>query len=71
MFSIAVRYSKNASGLTSLMSVRRLSRFMTFSTLPQPILIELLEVRLSLELMQIVLVSKVDPLIFVKMLTLE
>ena len=71
MFSIAVRSSKNASGLTSLRSVRRSSRLMTFPTLPQPILIELLEVRLGLELMQVVLVSKVDPLILIKMSTLE
>ena len=71
VFSIAVRSSKNASELISLRSVRRSSRLITFSTLPQPILIEFREVRLSLELMQVVLVSRVDPLILIKMTTLE
>ena len=71
MFSIAFRSSKNASGLTSMRSVRRSSRLITFPTFPQPVLIELFEMRLGLELMQVVLVSKVDPLIFIEMSTME
>ena len=71
VFSIAFWSSKNASGVISLRFVRKSSRLIAFPTLPGPILIELLEVRLSLELMQVVLVSKVDHLIFIKMLTLE